>query len=183
MNFCVGLFRRVLLAVSLLLAAPSCGGKVEGTPSNANAEPPLASFGFPSDGVPNNNGYVGPFCCTGRTGIVKDASGDAIGYSYFYGFDGGLLVSDQASVASNLSILVAGRVDLAVAGSPLVTNQIDFGAGELQVEATKSATAGALEFDAIIDHVDIVPIGGESYFDMGTIAASVAARPAARPTP
>jgi hypothetical protein len=173
----------VLAAVSLTLAATSCGGKVDRAPSNASAEPPLATFAFPSDGVPNDNGYVGPFCCTGRTGVVKDAKGAAIGYSYFYSSDGGLNLSDQQSVAAGFSILVAGHTNLADAGSPLVTSQIAFATGELEMGVTKSAVAGALEFDVTIDHVDIVPVRGQSYFDMGTLAVTVAVRPASERNP
>ena len=176
MSFCVRIFRRVLAAGSLMLAVASCGGKVEGTPSDVNAEPPLASFVFPADGVPNDNGWVGPFCCTGQTGVVNDANGTAIGYSYFYSFDDGLNLSDQQSVASLLSILVAGRSNLSDARSPLVMSQIDFATGELEVGATKSIVVGALEFEVVIDHVDIVVVQGQSYFDMATIGASVAAR-------
>lgn len=169
----VGNFGRVLKAAFLMLATVSCGAKMEG----GSAEPPLASFAFPSDGVPNENRFVGPFCCTGRTAIVEDASGTAVGYSYFYSFDGSVLITDQQSIAGTISILVAGRTSFTEADAALVTSQIDFAGAELHVGATRSAIAGALEFEAVIDHIDLVPFDDELYFDMQTIEVSVSARP------
>lgn len=157
------------------VAAGACGGNVE---RGLNEEPSLAAFTFPADGVDNDNGYVGPFCCTGRTAVVEDAEGAPLGYAYFFGFDGGRIIHDQRSVASTLSILVAGRASLADAASPLVTGQVDFSESDLATGTTRSSVAGALEFEVHLDHVDRVESAGLSYFDMGTVAVSVVARAA-----
>lgn len=172
----LGILERLQMVAFLILAAVSCGGRAESTGEDASAEAPLVSFAFPTDGVPNNNGYVGPFCCTGKTGIVKDAKGAAIGYAYFYGFgDGGVNFGDKSG-ASTFSVHVAARSNLTDPSSPLSLGEIDFAVEDLKVGVAKSAIVGSLEFEVVIDHVDIVLIQDQSYFDMQSIAASVLAR-------
>jgi len=178
MRLDIGVLRRGMFAASLAAGLAGCGGKAV----DADAAP-LATFAFPAAGVSNDNDYVGPFCCTGRTATVRDADGAEIGYSHFFGFDGGLNVEEGRSVASRLEIWVAGRSQLADPSSELVMAEVAFTVGELAVGETKSVAAGALEFDVVIDHVDIEQVQGAPYFDMGTVAATVTARPAAPPVP
>jgi hypothetical protein len=170
--------KRVLTAAFVLLAAASCGGNVGGTPPGS-MEQPIASVSFPADGVPNDNGYVGPFCCTGRTAIFKDASGTTLGYSYFYDFADGRLLADDSSVASSLGILIAGRSDLDDGSSPLVMGRVDFEAAELEVGARKTVIVGALELEVVVELVDIVELDGQPYFAMSTLAVRVDVRSAA----
>jgi hypothetical protein len=127
-------------------------------------------FSLPEEGVPNNNGSIGPFCCTGRTATVYTTGNSPIGYVYFYDFPGGgLMLSKERSVAANLSILISGITDLTNINSPSQQSSIDFAAGEMQVGVSRSARAGALNYIATITRVDIVPINNQPYYDMQTI--------------
>lgn len=180
MKRCGDMARRALGVASFVIAATGCGGQVEGTSSDPNAAPPIATFSFPEDGEPNNNGYVGPFCCTGQTAIFKDDLGAPIGYAYFYSFDGGINLGEQQSAAKVLQILVAGRTKLDDPND-FYTSEVAFDADELQAGATKSTTAGALVFDVVIDHADLLVRSEQTYFDMATIATRVSARYAEAP--
>jgi hypothetical protein len=163
---------RPILA-SLLLLAPltlltACPGSVE-----IDAEPGLlerTSFELPADGTPNENGFIGPFCCTGVTAIVETTAGYQAGYAYFYGWKGQAYGNTTKSFAPDVSIRVAGLADVHDAGSALIQGEIDFTADEMEVSAQKSSRAGQLEFTVTIEDVTLVSESGATYFDMGSLA-------------
>lgn len=129
------------------------------------------SFELPGDGTPNDNGHVGPFCCTGETAVVKSDDGSEIGYGYFYSWKGqAYFTGPDSSGAPDVSILVAGRQDLATAWSPLEQGEIDFMADELVAGSSRSTQAGGLLFTVIVEHAELQPGPKGTVFDMGSLA-------------
>jgi len=159
-----------LLVFPLLLAA--CPSSVETT-----SEPGLlerTSFELPTDGADNNNGSIGPFCCTGHTVTVEATAGYPAGYVYFYGWKGQAYTSGASSFAPDVAIRIAGLADVHDPKSTMVESEIDFTADEMDIGAQKSGEAGQLEYTVTIDAVDLAPAsGGVAYFDMGSLVVHV----------
>jgi hypothetical protein len=151
------------------------GGQPEASPpdggpsSLAIADP---SFSLPADGAPNNNGYIGPFCCTGVTATVRGTDGTPLGYAYFFGFTNAFN-ENTTSYAEGLSILISGVPSLDDPSAPQTTGEIDFASEEMKVGLSRSSQVGALLYKVTISHVDITSYDGQPYYDMGTIAVRV----------
>jgi len=72
------------------------------------------SFRLPGDGQRNNNGSIGPFCCTGQTAIIRRADGIPVGYAYFFSWKGqAYKTGADSSTAPDIQILVSALSDLA----------------------------------------------------------------------
>jgi hypothetical protein len=132
-----------------------------------------SSFALPSQGTPNHNTYVGPFCCTGVTAVVDTTSGFDAGYAYFYGWKGQAFEVGDKSYAPDLQILIAGLADAHDPQSMLVKGEIDFAGSEMTVGAQRTSTAGQLSFTVTIEQVSIVTESDGPYFDMGTLTAGL----------
>lgn len=164
------LFTFLVLAFPLLLTA--CPGSVATTPVPGLLE--RTSFELPADGAPNDNAYIGPFCCTGHTVTVQATAGYPAGYVYFYTWKGQAYTNGTKSFAPDVSIEIAGLADVHDAKSPMVESEIDFTTSEMAIGAQKSGKAGQLEYTLTIDAVDLVPWSDSTeYFDMGSLVVHV----------
>ncbi len=129
------------------------------------------SFELPSEGTPNNNAHIGPFCCTGVTAVVKSDSGYDIGWGYFYDWKGqAYLTGPDSSAAPDVDILVAGFTDLEDPVSPIEESDIAFTADELIAGSSRSTQAGALVFTVTVEHAELDTGPGGTVFDMGSLA-------------
>lgn len=133
------------------------------------------SFELPGDGTPNDNGYVGPFCCTGETAVVKSDDGRELGYAYFYSWKGqAYLTGDDSSAAPDVAILVAGLQDLDAVPTEIEKGEITFTASELIAGTSRSAQAGGLELTVTVERAELLTgPGGTTMFDMGSLEVRV----------
>ncbi|MCS6805585.1 MAG: hypothetical protein NZ823_10655 [Blastocatellia bacterium] len=130
-----------------------------------------ASFRLPDEGVRNNNGYIGPFCCTGVTAIVKNKSNEPIGYVYFYGWEGqAYIVGANRSIAPSIEIWVSGLADLSNILSRQEISKIYFAASEMSPGQSRSTIAGGLLYTATIEIANLELFNDSTYFDMGSVA-------------
>ena len=129
------------------------------------------SFRLPDDAQPNNNGTIGPFCCTGRTVTITRYDGVPVGYAYFYGWNGQAYMCGGRSVAPSIEILVSALSNLTDPNSESRQGSISFLAKEMSPGASRSARVGALEFKVTILQAKQVNFRGGTYFDMGSVAA------------
>lgn len=172
---------RSLLLRSLLLAAWlwGCGGiavieeTTEDQPEDVDLGPSKSrwSFELPSEGTPNDNGYIGPFCCTGVTAVVVSVDGRELGYGYFFIVKGQPYQTKNGAFAPDFAILLAAQTDLADATPPMefAKGEIAFTAGELVSGLSRSADAGGLRFTATIEHADIEEWSLGPMFNMFTL--------------
>ncbi|HEV2236809.1 MAG TPA: hypothetical protein VGR57_09140 [Ktedonobacterales bacterium] len=132
------------------------------------------TFFLPQDGVANKNGYIGPFCCTGRTATVQTLDGTPIGYIYFFSWSGQAYnTGTGSSAAPDLVISVSGISDLKVPTSKQQQSSVQFLAGEMRPGLTRATRAGGLNFSVTIVQVDIVRLNDMPYYDMSSIAIKV----------
>lgn len=132
-----------------------------------------ASFHLPIDGKPNNNGFIGPFCCTGRTATVSTTDGRPVGYVYFFGWRGQAFSVGSTSFAPDLEILISGLTDLSDINSSMQKSSIVFPGSTMHPGASNSAKVGALNYSVTIEQVNTMELRGQIHFDMGTIAIRV----------
>jgi hypothetical protein len=164
------LLASLLLAFPLLLTA--CPGSVETVSEPGFLE--RTSFELPTDGAANDNGPIGPFCCTGHTITVTTTDGYPAGYAYFYSWKGQAYNTGTGSIAPDVSIEIAGLADVHDPASKLVKSEVDFTAAEMEVGAQKTASAGQLAYTVTIETVTLVPESeGDPYFDMGSLAVRI----------
>ena len=135
------------------------------------------SFLRPSEGTPNNNAHIGPFCCTGVTAVAEAKDGYAVGYAYFFTWHGQAYTDGTTGFAPDVAIMLAGLEDVHDPTSKLIEAEIDWAASEMEVGATKSAQAGDLAFTALIEHVDLVYGSSSKYtglhWNMNTMAVRI----------
>lgn len=132
------------------------------------------SFDLPGDGTPNENGYVGPFCCTGETAVVKADDGSEIGYAYFYSWEGpGYFTGPDSSAIPNVTVLIAAVTDKTTVPVTIEQGEIAFQAAELIAGTSRSAQVGDLVFNVIVTHAEILEWSGETMVDMGSLAVRV----------
>ena len=121
---------------------------------------------FPGGGTKNNNGRIGPFCCTGETAIIHDIEGKPAGYIYFYDFSGAKILDANQSAASSVSILISSGL-----------SQTFFPVARFTAESWAPGTAATIQLDPLTYEVTIDPqlvtIDGHKYFDMGSLKATV----------
>jgi len=121
---------------------------------------------FPGGGTRNNNGSIGPFCCTGETAIIHDVDGKPAGYIYFYDFSGAKMIGADRSAASTVSILIGSASDQTLFPSAR------FAAENWTPGTTATVGLGALTYEVTIEP-ELVTIDGHQYFDMGSLKATV----------
>lgn len=173
-------FQKHLLVMTWVGLLAGCGGVVvdsdpAGDTVTLGESKARWSFEMPADGTPNNNGYVGPFCCTGDTAVVKSDDGSEIGYAYFYDWKGQAYnTSADSSMAPDVLIHIAGVTDLNAAPATIEKSEIDFTADELVTGTSRSGQAGALLFTVIVEHAELTTGPSETtYFDMGSLAVRI----------
>ena len=139
-------------------AAGGDAGKTAATGNPASAVAPPATgdatqaalsrttFVLPGDGTKNNNQSIGPFCCTGETVTVRSTTGSALGYVYFYDFDGGYNVAGNQSATKTIKILVSGPADLAAPDASQVKDQVAFAAASTHVGSSGTVVVGHLRY-------------------------------------
>jgi hypothetical protein len=169
----------VLGSVVLAVWLSGCGevvvddDGVEAPPEDVDLGPSKSrwSFELPREGTPNDNGHIGPFCCTGVTAVVASDDGRELGYGYFFGWDGQAFTNGERSFAPDFYILLAAVSDLEADAdtAELEEGEIAFTAGELVSGLSRSAEVGALFFTATILHVDIVSTSGGAKLEMGSL--------------
>lgn len=169
---------RLFLAAAIIALLPGCPSSIEtseqGPPEHV-PDPFLqkSSFHLPSDGTPNNNGYIGPFCCTGVSAVVETTAGYPAGYAYFFAWQGQAFNGDDTSYAPDAKILIAGLADPHDPKSALVQSEIPWSATDMKIGAVKSAKAGGVEFTVTIEDVDLSSQPSGTYFDMQTLAVKI----------
>jgi hypothetical protein len=127
-------------------------------------------FRLPEDATPNNNGSIGPFCCTGRTATITTSDGRAVGYVYFFGWKGQALSQGNTSFVPDIEILVSGLADSQNPSSPMEKSSVVFTAYET-APATKLVKAGALTYSIQLLPSQTLAQGGQVYFDMSLVRA------------
>lgn len=169
------MLRKTSFLLSILVLTAGCAANISNETSGGSGGSDAAplgpsksrwSFELPGDGKPNDNGSIGPFCCTGQTAIVTD-NGHDLGYGYFFGWKGQAYTDGTDSWMPDVGIRVAGVQDLADPSSPLEESEIDFDAGKIASGSKKSAQAGDLLFTVTVEHVDVTP---KPAIQMGTFA-------------
>lgn len=170
-------FSNGLVAVVAVLGV-GCGAIVVTDESDEEGLGPSDSpwsFELPSEGQPNDNGSIGPFCCTGRTATVATDDGRELGYAYFYDWYGQSYDTGEGSWAPDFTVRIAGVTDLEADADTgeLETSEVAFTAGELEPGLSRSAEAGALLFTVTIQHADVEAWPDGPMFDMGTLAVRI----------
>lgn len=181
---------KTLLAMLLVTSATACSGGGDGgdidrtsppSPSASaalDAGPPDAAptphclkttaFDLPGDGAPNDNAFIGPFCCTGRTVTIRRFDGVPVGYAYVWGFAGGFQVENKTFV-THASVMIAGAPHLWQTTPPLPSGTVDFGPSDVAVGATKTATVGSLQMTFTVEHAATGVVNGQPMVDMGSL--------------
>lgn len=157
---------------SLLLGISACR-MLSSAAAELAQSMPFASFVLPQDGTPNNNGFIGPFCCTGRTvTVLRD--GTPLGYIYFYSWEGqAYTLGPDHAVAPDLQIGLSGLREVADPTSPQEQSTVSFLARELVPGTTQTAQAGGVYFTVTVLAVSLEAVDQQPYFDMGTISVGV----------
>jgi len=172
-----------LCLLPLCAALFACGGRgLDATPAtnapdaadDAGADFLQTSFLLPKDGTPNNDGPIGPFCCTGTTAIVRDRAGAPVGYAYFFGWKGDAYnTGADTSAASDVDILLSGVADLSAPDAAQVTGDVDFLAADMKPGAALVTKVGALLYTVTIVDVTPVMLNDQTFFDMGSLVIRV----------
>jgi hypothetical protein len=144
-------------------------------PASYGQELRQSSFNFPGDGTPNKNQSIGPFCCTGETATVRTTDDKAVGYIYFYSWNGQAITKsdDSRSFVPDVEILVSGLADPSKPDSEQVKSSVPFKASEMIPGATGTTTAGALSFKVTVQNATLESIAGVTYAEMGSVAVAV----------
>lgn len=166
-----------------LILVPSCSSSVVEGPADPDApelpEPVIdpffvkSSFHLPSEGTPNNNGPIGPFCCTGVSAVLEAKAGYTAGYAYFFGAHGQAYNVGDTAIVPDIAIKIAGLADAYDPSSELVEGEIAWLADEMKIGAVKSVQAGELIFTSVIEDADIQPGPSGNYVDIGTLAVRI----------
>jgi hypothetical protein len=138
------------------------------------------SYYLPQDGVPNSNGYVGPFCCTGRTATIYSTANDILGYIYFFDWDGQAQEEGPyVSFAPTIKVKVSSLTDLSDLASGQTTGSIDFDAKDMLPGAFRSSQVGGLTFTVVIGTAPLATLDNKKYFNMQatTIRVDVSTTP------
>lgn len=162
------------ILVGLAVLIFGCEGEeLAACPGPDGQDPSLvqSTFLLPFDATPNNNGFIGPFCCTGDTATITSVEGHAVGYAYFFDWKGQAYNGADSAYAPDVQILVAGLEDVHAPDSPLVLSAIELDASEMDICGERSVKAGQLRFTMTIINVTIVPGDNADYFDMGSLEA------------
>lgn len=149
------------------------GGDIGDGPAHPAPPPESASafalskhtFTFPGDGTKNNNGTIGPFCCTGETATVTKVNGSPVGYIYFYDFADAVNLSPTSSAAAKVGLLVSSESSDSP-GSDQVKSELWFDAANAGVGSVRTTTIGLLKFTATLRRAQLA--GGTRY-DMSSI--------------
>ena len=124
-------------------------------------------FNIPRDGAPNNNGTIGPFCCTGHTATVTDSAGRPVGYIYSFGFTGG-----GKAGAKSTTVLVSAAQTPGNGSGAQTTAAARFNAATWTPGATQVVRVGALTYAITLQGV-LINEGGSKAFDLNALTASV----------
>ncbi|MBI4555975.1 MAG: hypothetical protein HY706_00200 [Candidatus Hydrogenedentes bacterium] len=140
-------------------------------PANARH---LGSTRFPGGGIPNNNGYIGPFCCTGETATVFAANGQAIGYAYYYGLaDGAVQLGPGRTGVPGFKILVSGPANLNGSAANQAKSELLFNASNFHPGASTQTRAGTLLYSATVEAGDVVKLSERPFIDMSTVQVRI----------
>lgn len=145
------------------------GGNVQPEPESCFLK---NSFDLPNDAIPNNNQYIGPFCCTGETIVVERADHVVLGYAYFYAWEGQAFMCEDGSYAPDLTILISSATPpfpKTNNASEQITDELPFAQGEVAVDAQKSMVVGGLVYTAKIINADMKDWDGAPMFNMQTL--------------
>ena len=174
-----GMVIRLFIVFVLLALLPGCPSSVETEPSPS----PLqhhedgflvpSTFHLPEDGTPNDNGSIGPFCCTGVTATVQTTDGYAAGYVYFFSWVGPAITDGKTSFAPDVTIRLAGLANAHDPASALEIGEISWTADEMKILEVKSAQVGQLQFTVTIEQVSFVSSSEGDLFNMGSLKVRV----------
>ncbi|MGE0572285.1 MAG: hypothetical protein AB7H85_08485 [Dehalococcoidia bacterium] len=160
-------------AASSATTAPSQAGTA---PASATPTPAVgalalqqASFALPGDATANNGGTIGPFCCRGSTVTVRSASGDVLGYAYWFKWQGQAydLPRDgrYIGIFPDIQFLVNDT-----AGADAV---ISLSASEITPGASRTVQAGRLSFTLRFTAAEQTTYNGVIYVVEGSLAATL----------
>jgi len=141
-----------------------------------------SSFHFPEDGAPNQNGYIGPFCCTGQTATVHDPEGRPVGYAYFFGWVG--QAHDDPFRFPELEILVSGAADLR-GDDTQQKSVLRFVAEAATPGSSRTTQAGALYFRATLEDFSKtqLPVDARPHFRADSLKVKLDVSTAPFPAP
>lgn len=146
------------------------GGGVQPEPESCFLK---SSFDLPNDAIPNNNQWIGPFCCTGETVVVQRAIDHVVlGYAYFYTWSGNAFMCEEGSFAPDMIIKVSSTATPFPEtnnAAEQVVDEMHFAEGEVVVGAEKSVTVGGLVYIAKINNANMKDWDGPPMFNMQTI--------------
>jgi hypothetical protein len=134
-------------------------------------------FQLPEDAKPNNNGDIGPFCCTGHTLEVPSKSYGNVAYAHFFFWETQAYIIGDTSYVRDATINVAGMVDPKNYVTALDQDALHFTAEELASCVSHTVRAGAFVFTVQPRHVDVwrspVCLNGDLGFDMQTLTLTL----------
>jgi hypothetical protein len=152
-------------------AQPAEGPDACPGPDKLDASLVQSTFLLPDEATPNNNGAIGPFCCTGVTATIESIDGHPVGYAYFFSWKGQAYTGAQNhSYAPDVQVMVAGLEDVKDPKSALVQSAIALDASEMDNCAERSVKAGQLRFKLTLLDVTKAP-NNPGYFDMASLQA------------
>ncbi len=174
-----GMILRFFIVFALLALLPGCPSSVEIEPSPS---PPQhhedgflvpTTFHLPEDGTPNDNGTIGPFCCTDVTATVQTTDGYAAGYAHFYYVVGQPFTDGKTTFAPDVTIALAGLADAHDPASTLETGEISWTADEMKLLKVKSAQVGQFQFTVTVEEVSFASSSDGDLIDVGTLEVRV----------
>ncbi|WP_224243234.1 hypothetical protein [Hyalangium gracile] len=164
---------RMLCAVALAVMA-TLGAGCSGGLTAEEQERLVGSYRLPQDGIANDNHYVGPFCCTGRTLIVRESQGESVlGYAYFLSWDGQAYNHPEGSIAPDFGIELSARSTPDAGDGEEEKGRVAFTSKDFEVGASKRQRVGALEYIVTIEKVKTLKFEGALYFLMDSLEVSV----------
>lgn len=175
----MSLANRACIALACATAV-GCGGRPTGPgetvgscASSPSAFLAKSTFHVPDlDGEDNENGFIGYFCCTGITGTVRSRCGDAVGYFYFFSWDGSAFnTSDGDSAVTDIRLDLTGSRDVQTPRTPHDTGSVSFLAGVDEIGATRQARVGDLDYSITLERAELYgSVGSNSYWRMSSLA-------------
>jgi hypothetical protein len=150
-------------------------GAADATGFDPDAFLTQTTFEMPGDGEPNDNAFVGPYCCTGSTGTVRSAAGYSVGYFHFYFWDGQAYnLSDHDSAVPTLVLDVSGSSNVLNPRAKLVNEVVRIEPSVASIGALQTASVGDLTFDVTLRQAQLTADG--AYFVSSSLVVDYAVK-------
>lgn len=152
-----------LVALALALGGTACWDTNGRMAMADEPEERLAqdTLRYPDDAVDNDNGYVGPFCCTGRTLTFESEDGYPVGYVYLFSWQGQAFNVGDGSAFPNLQLRVAASTDLSDPDAAMESGDLMVTAASDTLERVYEVALGRLVFAVRVVDAEVAPVEGE----------------------